>query len=133
MMEVPKQICYVCDQESQEELITESDGRVHVFFVHKRKGSAGRPRKCDGGYNETESEFMNALEGDEAINTTENAPKIKKNILKLYPRLPLKFLSRCFCTLARNAVMFGLPKNNLLWYAVNVLCVRRIWQNNLFQ
>ncbi len=83
MMEEPKQICYVCDQAGQEELVTEPDGRVHVFFVHKRIGKAGRPRKCDGGYNETESEFMNALEGDQVINTTEHATKIEKKHSKI--------------------------------------------------
>ncbi len=95
-MENPKQICYVCDQEGEEEHITENDGKVHVFFIHKKESGAGRPKRCDGGYEETEAEFMHALEeGDESdqkLKLIDNSKRVAKG----YSRIALEATTEVF-------------------------------------
>ena len=97
MMEEPKQICYVCVQEGVEKFVTEKDGRVHVFFIHKRSKGAGRPRKCDAGYNETESEFMSALEeGDQQFELVEDVTKVTKKHSKIVPEATTEVFVKMF-------------------------------------
>jgi len=59
--------CYVCHKPGEETFQKEIDGRIHVFYLHKRIGRGGRPKKCDAGYKETEIEFMDGLENPQLI------------------------------------------------------------------
>ena len=70
--------CYVCHKPGEETFQEELDGRVHIFYLHRRKPGTGpgRPKKCDAGYRETETEFMEGLE---------NVPQIKSKKKLNYP------------------------------------------------
>ena len=85
-MEQVQTVCYVCDRPGFEEKRVEKDGRTHVFFVHKRQSGAGRPSKCDAGYEETEAQFMQGLEeGQPILNTKPESMRVAKGYTRIAP------------------------------------------------
>ena len=88
--------CYVCHKPGEETFQKEIDGRIHVFYVHKRIGKGRRPKKCDAGYKETEIEFMDGLEESKLINTTKNATKIEKKRSEIVPESTTEVFVKMF-------------------------------------